>query len=221
MDSISFANLGIFSLIVVGVLGVCQLVIWLKFTKSIKVKLMGILFGAIGFNMLASYLVAKAGFTLLVMAIAILIGIASIWATYVFIARLLIKPINQMHDVVNGIMEEKLMVNDAAKDKSIGSKLINNENEITELSNKIQQLVDLLKEKLFWYENILDSIPFPLSITDMNMNWTFINKPVEGMLGIKRQDVVGHACNEWNANICNTENCGIARFTKELSPYLF
>jgi PAS domain-containing protein len=206
---------------VVGVLGVCQLVIWLKFTKSIKVKLMGILFGAIGFNMLASYLVAKAGFTLLVMAIAILIGIASIWATYVFIARLLIKPINQMHDVVNGIMEEKLMVNDAAKDKSIGSKLINNENEITELSNKIQQLVDLLKEKLFWYENILDSIPFPLSITDMNMNWTFINKPVEGMLGIKRQDVVGHACNEWNANICNTENCGIARFTKELSPYLF
>ncbi|MEI6796030.1 MAG: PAS domain-containing protein, partial [Methanomassiliicoccales archaeon] len=60
-------------------------------------------------------------------------------------------------------------------------------------------------------ENILDAIPYPLSVTDENMNWTFINKSVETMLGVKRTEVVGKQCNQWGANICKTEDCGIAR----------
>ena len=71
--------------------------------------------------------------------------------------------------------------------------------------------LDTVVEKVFWYESLLDSIPFPISVTDMNMNWTFINKPVEQMLKIERGDVLGKQCSNWNANICNTENCGIAR----------
>lgn len=62
-----------------------------------------------------------------------------------------------------------------------------------------------------WYESLLDAIPFPISVTDIDMNWTFINKPVEDMLGIKRSEILGKQCHNWNANICNTENCGIAR----------
>jgi methyl-accepting chemotaxis protein len=46
------------------------------------------------------------------------------------------------------------------------------------------------------------------------MNWTFINKPVEQFLKVKRELVMGHQCNEWGANICKTENCGIARLRK-------
>ena len=45
----------------------------------------------------------------------------------------------------------------------------------------------------------------------MDMNWTFINKPVEDMLGIKRSEVLGKQCANWNATICKTDNCGIAR----------
>ncbi len=41
------------------------------------------------------------------------------------------------------------------------------------------------------------------------------------MLGIKREDVVGHKCSEWNANICNTENCGIARLRKNFLSTFF
>ncbi|MDR1702397.1 MAG: PAS domain-containing protein [Sporomusaceae bacterium] len=63
--------------------------------------------------------------------------------------------------------------------------------------------------KLIWYESILDSIPFPLSITDMNMKWTFINRAVEEFLGVKRANVIGAPCSTWNANICNTPDCGI------------
>ncbi|HEY3267042.1 MAG TPA: methyl-accepting chemotaxis protein [Armatimonadota bacterium] len=64
-------------------------------------------------------------------------------------------------------------------------------------------------DKVFWYEQMLDAIPFPISVTDMEMNWTFINKPVENLLGVKRLDVLGQPCSNWNANICGTENCGV------------
>ncbi|MCL2011118.1 MAG: methyl-accepting chemotaxis protein [Synergistaceae bacterium] len=62
---------------------------------------------------------------------------------------------------------------------------------------------------IFWYENLLDTIPFPLSITDKDMNWTFINKPVESMLGIKRSEVIGKHCSNWGAGICKTPKCGV------------
>lgn len=61
----------------------------------------------------------------------------------------------------------------------------------------VQQFQDITKQvnkSMYWYEEILDSIPFPLSVTDNNRNWTFINKPVEEMLGVKRKDVVGKPC---------------------------
>lgn len=64
-------------------------------------------------------------------------------------------------------------------------------------------------KKMFWYESMLDSIPFPISVTDMKMNWTFVNSPVEQMLNIKRADLLGKPCSTWGAAICNTENCGV------------
>jgi methyl-accepting chemotaxis protein len=77
-----------------------------------------------------------------------------------------------------------------------------------------------MESKLYLYEQILDSIPWPLSVTDNEMNWVFINKPVEDMLKVKRNEVVGKQCSNWNANICKTKNCGIARL-KEKQPQTF
>ncbi len=67
----------------------------------------------------------------------------------------------------------------------------------------------LVDEKIHWYVDMLDAIPFPLSVTDNNMIWTFVNKPVEGMLGKKREDLIGKHCSNWGAGICKTSNCGI------------
>jgi len=47
-------------------------------------------------------------------------------------------------------------------------------------------------------------------VTDGEMNWTFINRPVEQLLQVQRKEVLGKHCSTWNANICKTENCGIA-----------
>ena len=73
----------------------------------------------------------------------------------------------------------------------------------------VELLIRWMTKRIHWYDNILDSIPFPLSITDNNRSWTFINKAVENFLGKTRGDVMGQQCSNWGAGICNTDNCGI------------
>ncbi len=77
------------------------------------------------------------------------------------------------------------------------------------------------REKEHWYEQLLDHVPLPLSVTDNNMNWTFINKPVEEMLKIKRKDILGKACHNWGAAICKTEKCGVHRLRNNHSMTVF
>ena len=53
----------------------------------------------------------------------------------------------------------------------------------------VNQTLDVVVDKVFWYEQLLDAVPFPLSVTDMKMDWTFVNKPIEGLLGVKRAEM--------------------------------
>ncbi len=69
--------------------------------------------------------------------------------------------------------------------------------------------LNMVVDKIYWYEQLLDSIPWPLSVTDKDMNWTFVNRPVEEMLKKKRSELLGKPCSNWGANICKTKNCGI------------
>jgi methyl-accepting chemotaxis protein len=73
----------------------------------------------------------------------------------------------------------------------------------------VNRTLDVVVDKIFWYEQLLDAVPFPLSVTDADMNWTFINKPVEQFLGVRRGDVLGKPCATWSAGICRTKDCGI------------
>ena len=54
-----------------------------------------------------------------------------------------------------------------------------------------------------WYRSILDAIPFPISVTDAEMKWTFINKAVEDFLGVQREHVIGQVCSVWSSTIWN------------------
>lgn len=65
------------------------------------------------------------------------------------------------------------------------------------------------EEKVLWFEQLLDAVPMPLSVTDMDMKWTFVNKAATEPLGVTRDSVLGMACNNWGANICQTADCGV------------
>ena len=71
----------------------------------------------------------------------------------------------------------------------------------------INRTLDVVVDKVVWYEALLDAVPLPLFATDLDMNWTFINRAVEEFLGVKRGEALGRACSNWNAEICNTETC--------------
>ncbi|MDR2730133.1 MAG: response regulator [Treponema sp.] len=84
--------------------------------------------------------------------------------------------------------------------------------DLRELKAATQKIVDEREKSektAHWYRSILDAIPFPVSVTDINTNWTFINNRMERFLDIRYEDAVGKPCSNWDVNICNTANCGI------------
>ena len=92
---------------------------------------------------------------------------------------------------------------------------INRQNEVIGLEKN-------LNEKLaHWYKSILDAVPFPVTVTDNDMKWVFVNKSVENLLRKKSEDMLGKPCSNWNSDICNTENCGIACVKRGLKRTYF
>ncbi|QUX96247.1 hypothetical protein C0J08_12960 [Marinomonas sp. CT5] len=79
----------------------------------------------------------------------------------------------------------------------------------------------LAREQFNFYEQILDTIPNPLSVTDLDMKWTFVNSAATDPLGVKRADVLGMHCSNWGANICNTEDCGVNCLRKDKPTTFF
>jgi len=77
------------------------------------------------------------------------------------------------------------------------------------MADEIEKQHNEVAKQAHWYSAILDATPLPISVTDKDMNWTFVNKAVEGFLGTKREDMIGKPCSNWNATICNTQECGI------------
>ena len=66
-----------------------------------------------------------------------------------------------------------------------------------------------LKKRIHLRDSILDAIPYIISATDENMNWTFINAAFENLLKQKRDNIVGMNCSTWCSNNFNTPNCGL------------
>ena len=91
-------------------------------------------------------------------------------------------------------------------------------NELAEANRREQEKI---RDIAHWYESILDATPLPITVTDADMKWTFVNKAVEDFLGMKREDMMGKYCSTWNAHICNTEDCGIARVKRGFKETYF
>ncbi|MCA1743154.1 MAG: methyl-accepting chemotaxis protein [Desulfonatronovibrio sp.] len=98
---------------------------------------------------------------------------------------------------------------------------INQKDEMGRLAKSISSMVENLKDKSYWYETILDAIPFPISVTDMEMRWTFINKAAVEVTGKRREEVIGKQCQEWGADICGTDRCGIECLKRGQSSSFF
>jgi methyl-accepting chemotaxis protein len=90
----------------------------------------------------------------------------------------------------------------------------------------INRTLDVVVEKLNWYQSIIDAVPFPIHVIDMNMKWVLLNKAFEKLMVGRgyvrdRADAVGRPCATANANICNTEKCGIMQLKRGVGESYF
>jgi methyl-accepting chemotaxis protein len=82
------------------------------------------------------------------------------------------------------------------------------------LTGKINRLLEATHDKSVWYEAIIDSVPFPIHVTDNDMKWTYMNRAFEKLMIdngaiIDRQSSYGRPCSTAAANICKTQKCGV------------
>lgn len=144
-------------------------------------------------------------YAIIFLSIGIFAGAAI--GAYIF-GKKMSKPIVRLKDI-----SEKL----SAGEFNIEIPYIDDKNKIGELSRSFKKLFD----RMVWYESILDSVPFPMSVTDMDLNWTFINKVVEDLTGLKRTEALGKQCSTWNSALCSSGNCNIIKLRENQPQVIF
>lgn len=93
--------------------------------------------------------------------------------------------------------------------------------DVENLGSSLNQVLDKFTADIYWYQSMLDAIPWPISVTDMDMNWTFINKAAMDVTGSSRDDAVGKQCSNWGADICNSERCGVECLRRGVATSFF
>jgi PAS domain-containing protein len=82
--------------------------------------------------------------------------------------------------------------------------------ELEKVLEQSQKSEKMFEEKTHWYEFMLDALPEPVSVTDMNKNITFLNRAGLDILQKTREEVMGKFCGDvWGVDICKDERCGV------------
>lgn len=90
----------------------------------------------------------------------------------------------------------------------------------------VNDTLDVVVDKVNWYQSIIDAVPSPIHVIDKDMKWVFLNKAFEGLM-VKnniirsRADAPGMPCSSARANICKTDNCGLVQLSKGVGETYF
>lgn len=130
--------------------------------------------------------------------------------------------LNQCIDAVNAMLKDVDLLVVAASEEKFETRADDSVHggDFKKIISGFNKTLELVADKLFIYEAALDSLPFPVSVTDPDMNWLFFNKAVSEVTGLKREEMLGKQCSNWNADICETDRCGIQKLRKgEITSY--
>jgi methyl-accepting chemotaxis protein len=119
-----------------------------------------------------------------------------------------------------------LSVNAIQGQFDIRADLSKHSGEFKKVIEGVNATLEVVVDKLEWYRSIIDAVPFPIHVTDMDMKWTFLNRAFEKLMvdqGNVRnlQDAIGRPCSTANANICNTKSCGIVQLRNGIKESFF
>ena len=78
------------------------------------------------------------------------------------------------------------------------------------LAESLRNMVGKLRHQAHWYESILNSMPYSVAVTDLDMHWTFCNTAALKSMGkASPSEVLGRHCSARKGNLCDTPDCGI------------
>lgn len=122
----------------------------------------------------------------------------------IFLIFISLKPLHVIENYLQDISSEK----DATLNiTELGS--------LSALGLQIKKIAEHLTQKEYWYEGILNSLPWAIAVTDMDMNWQYCNlASLKSMNKTSMDEVKGIHCSAKNGNICNTPQCGIEQLRR-------
>ena len=122
--------------------------------------------------------------------------------------------INRAIDSVDELIKDSEFLTNSAKDENFDVRAdeMKHQGAYRDIISGVHHTLDIIIDKMHWYEQILDSIPFLVSVVDKDKNWTFINRAASNVIGIKRSDLNNVKCSNWNTPLCNTKNCAIEQY---------
>lgn len=136
--------------------------------------------------------------------------------------------LNQCIEAVNLLIADSKMLSNAAIEGKFSTRADASvhQGEFRRIVEGVNATLDTVVDKTIWYESIIDAVPFPIHVTDGNMNWTYMNREFERLMieqGVirDRESGYGKACSNAGANICNTANCGIKQLLKGTNQSFF
>ena len=68
------------------------------------------------------------------------------------------------------------------------AKPLSSDKTLAEFAAYLNSAFDFITSKVVWYKNILDNIPFPINVTDLDKHWTYLNLPALEAMGRSNHD---------------------------------
>ena len=133
-----------------------------------------------------------------------------------------------MIDAVSALTRDTAMLADAAAQDKLDTRAdaTKHQGEYRRVVEGFNATLDLVVDKVNWYQSILDAVKAPIHVLDKDMNWVFLNKAFEKLMVdnniIKsRKDAPGMPCSSATASICKTPNCGVMQLNKGVGESFF
>ena len=92
--------------------------------------------------------------------------------------------LNSCIEAVNNLVEDAVMLSDAAiaGDFMKRADTSKHQGDFRKVVEGVNGTLDVVADKAVWYMAIIDAIPFPIHVTDMDMKWTLFNKAFERVM---------------------------------------
>ncbi len=131
-------------------------------------------------------------------------------------------------DAVHALVADVALLSKAAVDGNLGTRADagKHQGDFRKVIEGVNATLDVVVDKVNWYQSIIDAVPFPIHVIDKEMRWVFLNKAFEKLMvenGIirSRDDAPGMPCSSARANICKTDGCGLVQLSKGVGETYF